>query len=678
VKCLGTSVQATAAALSLLAPAVLAGLNLLLSFPLFSGEYTHHMRSIEPAFTSDARFILENYPHINWYPLWYLGFPFHLTYPPLVPYLTALLCTVSGISTARSYRVLVAFAYLFCPVTFYFFAERLMKSRFWGLVCALAYTLFPSSYYLFFPDAAQRLQGFPSVRLVNLALYGEGPHTIGLAITPLAALFFLEAVGKPRPRNYVLAAVSVAAVALVNLVAFFALAVVLAVLLLVELSRGASLNVAWRAFICLSLAYGLVAFTYDLSFTRASAAFGEQGTSTWGWLGALLLLIGLILVARLAIKPGRAWAVGLTWVAGFGGVIFPYFLGLTVAPQPWRYIPELDMGIALLIGMAARFLSQGRALKKFLLGTVVIVALVNSVLSWGAGWSMAQPNENIANTAEYRVAVHLKSLVSQGERVYTTGSTAFWLNVFTDIPQVRGGSDQGATNRWWADVKHEVNTGEDSHTSIQWLKALNVRYVVVDFPNASTAYKDYVYPFKFEGRLEKLFHWGGVAVYEIPLSNSAWVQVVSSEVAGQLRPIRGVLDREGLGDYLGLVENSTANGTVEYIVENPDEIRLTVMGCSGRESLLVKSTFDPRWRATVDGVDVPIEKIGPDFMLISPRRAGSYEIELTCTRSASEVVGLAIFALSVTTVLVIRVYGHLTLRLEKKSNVGRSTSTIDR
>jgi len=667
VKRLGRSSQATATMLSLLAPAILAGLNIALSFPLFTGEYTQHMASIESAFISDARFILENYPHINWYPLWYLGFPFHLTYPPLVPYLTALVSAVSGVSAARSYRVLVALIYVLCPVTLYFFAQRLMRSRFWASVCALAYVFFPSSYYLCFPDAAQRLQACPSVRLVNLAFYGEGPHTLGLAITPLAALFFLEAVEKPRSRNCVLAAVSVAAVALVNLIAFFALAVILAVLLLVELSRGIPLNAVWKAFICLSLAYGLIAFTYDASFVRASVAFGEQGTSPWGWLMTLLLLTGSILVARLTAKRGMGWAVAATWVVAFGGIISLWRLfGLTVAPQPKRYIPELDMGIALLIGLAAKSLSQQGGLKRFLIAAVVIAAALSFVLSWRASWSIAEPNEDITNTVEYQVAVHLESLVSCGERIYATGSTAFWLNVFTNIPQVRGGSDQGATNPWWAHIMYQVNTGEDPDTSIQWLKALNVRYVVVDFPNASTVYNDYIYPFKFEGRLEKLFQWGGVSVYEIPTSNSAWVQLVNSEAAEHARPIWGVLDREGLADYLEMVENSTANGSIEYVVKNPDEITLSVVGGSGRESLLVKSTFDPRWRATFNGVDVPIEKIGPDFMLISPRRAGSYEIELTCTRSASEVVGLAISALSVTTMLVIQVYRHLTPRLEKE------------
>jgi len=629
VKCPGTSIQATAAALSLLGPAVLAGLSIALSFPLFTGEYTQHMGSIESAFISDARFILENYPHVNWYPSWYLGFPFHLSYPPFVPYLTAVLSALSGASVARSYRVLVAFAYVFCPVTFYFFAQRLMRSRFWALVCALAYVLFPSSYYLCFPDAAQRLQACPSVRLVNLAFYGEGPHTLGLAITPLAALFFLEAVEKPRPRNYMLAAASVAAVALVNLIAFFALAVMLTALLLVEVSRGNPLNTVRKAFICLMIAYGLIAFTYDVSFVRASAAFGEQGTNPLGWLITLLLLAGSIIVARLTTKRGMGWAVAATWVVALGGIISLWRLfGLTIAPQPKRYIPELDMGIVLLIGLAAKSLSQRGGLKRFLIAAVLIAAALSSVLSWSASWSIAEPNEDITNTAEYQVAVHLESLVSSGERVYATGSTAFWLNVFSKIPQVRGGMDQGATNPWWAHVTHQVNTGEEPDASIQWLKALNVRYVVVDFPNASTAYNDYSHPFKFEGTLRKLFQRCGVAVYEIPLSNSAWVQLVSSEAAGQLRPIRGVLDREGLGDYLGLVENSTANGSVEYVAENPDEIRLTVVGCSGQESLLVKSTFDPRWTADVGGVDFPVKKIGPDFMLVQLNRTGDFEVHL--------------------------------------------------
>ncbi len=281
----------------------------------------------------------------------------------------------------------------------------------------------------------------------------------------------------------------------------------------------------------------------------------------------------------------------MTWITAFGGVISLYFFGLIIAPQPWRYIPELDMGIALLIGLVARALSRDRRLKRFLIAIVATIAVVNSALSWGTVWSMAEPSKDVTNTIEYEIAVHLESLASLGERVYATGSVAYWLNVFTNIPQVRGGSDQGATNRWWAHVKHQVNDGGDPNVSYQWLKALNVRYVVVDFPNASTAYKDYKHPFKFEGTLKKVFRWKGVAIYEIPMSNSAGIQIVSSEAAEQLTSIQGILDLEGLADYLEVVEDSAVSGVANYVIENPDEIRVTVLGCKGRESLLVKSTF---------------------------------------------------------------------------------------
>jgi len=59
--------------------------NFVLIYPLVTGEYTRHMGSIESAFISDAIFIDRN-GFSNWNPDWYCGFPFHLSYPPLIPF----------------------------------------------------------------------------------------------------------------------------------------------------------------------------------------------------------------------------------------------------------------------------------------------------------------------------------------------------------------------------------------------------------------------------------------------------------------------------------------------------------------------------------------------------------------------------------------------------------------
>ena len=60
----------------------LAFLNAVVVLPLFAGEYSQYMGSIEASRLGEARFIDENWPYAGWNPLSYLGFPFHLFYTP--------------------------------------------------------------------------------------------------------------------------------------------------------------------------------------------------------------------------------------------------------------------------------------------------------------------------------------------------------------------------------------------------------------------------------------------------------------------------------------------------------------------------------------------------------------------------------------------------------------------
>ncbi len=57
--------------------------------PFFFGEFTQRWGSIESAFLSDATFVVNNYPHVGWYPYWYGGLQFRLSYTTLLPYLIA-------------------------------------------------------------------------------------------------------------------------------------------------------------------------------------------------------------------------------------------------------------------------------------------------------------------------------------------------------------------------------------------------------------------------------------------------------------------------------------------------------------------------------------------------------------------------------------------------------------
>ena len=72
-------------------PLALFALNVYIARNLFALEYSQYMGSIEAAYISISRYMLENWRDLTWFPLWYGGIPFQNTYPPLLHALVACL-----------------------------------------------------------------------------------------------------------------------------------------------------------------------------------------------------------------------------------------------------------------------------------------------------------------------------------------------------------------------------------------------------------------------------------------------------------------------------------------------------------------------------------------------------------------------------------------------------------
>ncbi|MGC8793166.1 MAG: hypothetical protein ACP5U2_07215, partial [Bryobacteraceae bacterium] len=69
---------------------LLLALNFAICRELFWTEYLRHMGSIEAAYIGLARYIVQNWRDLSWFPLWYAGIPFQNVYPPLLPLLVAI------------------------------------------------------------------------------------------------------------------------------------------------------------------------------------------------------------------------------------------------------------------------------------------------------------------------------------------------------------------------------------------------------------------------------------------------------------------------------------------------------------------------------------------------------------------------------------------------------------
>ncbi len=644
-------------------------LNVAVFYPLFQGQYTQYTSSVEPVYMAVARFIAQHPPCPTWNPLWYGGYPFRIFYTPVLPYTLALSHAITSLSIPAAYRLITASLYVLTPVTWYALVLYLTRRRSTAIVAALVYSLLPSFVYLI-PEVRNVAQGFGYApwRLLVLVLYGEGPHTCALAFTPLAALLFLRALRKPKLANYLGAALSMGFVALINFVALFALGMILAAILVTEMVVGEPTKKLKSAVISVVLAYGLSAFWLNISFIKASFSFGTGSqvlhnlTAIWPLLLLLLPLCGVLFVPFSGRHRLQPLLLACFWLATIGLIVFSWYsFHWVLAPQPNRYMPELDMAFTLLVGLAVTrmydLLTSGRRRAAPAILAVVGLIVLTGILAFPflrVSRTITRPRSAIVGTIEYQIARWFAEHTEEHERVYVTGNTTFWLNLFSDVAQVRGGLDQSATNPWWQHAAYQINAGDDGSLGVLWAKAFNVRYILVNYPESSDPFHDYVHPNKFEGLLEPVHSRAASVIFEVPPASGGLVQIVSLARLRALPPIDNGADKESLQAYVDVVEGGrNALNTLDSVdrVSIDADVRLG-------EAILVRMTYDPGWRASAAGTALTVRPDPLGFMIIEPDSPGEYEITLQHGRVWDEYLGGAVSGLTVVGVCAYAVHSR--------------------
>ena len=139
---------------------------------------------------------------------------------------------------------------------------------------------------------------------------------------------------------------------------------------------------------------------------------------------------------------------------------------------------------------------------------------------WFFAWQKRDlwlPRKSIEETAEYRIASFLNENVKSDETVFLSGTTAFWLNSFYDIKQVRGGADQASLHSTWRDAAWELRQGASTQKAEIWLKKLGIDYIVVHTNKSSEFYHDFKNTEKFERSsiLRKFYDQRGDLIYRV-------------------------------------------------------------------------------------------------------------------------------------------------------------------
>jgi hypothetical protein len=216
----------------LLVVVALFALQALLVAPLFTGEFTRYRGSIEAAYITDARFIVDHFPDLSWNPFWYLGFPFEWFYTPLLPGVVAILGKLIG-DVPAAYRLVAATGYALGPAALYVATREIARSRGAAVFAALAFVFVPSVSYLL-PGLQADGSAFsgaalpPPWRLIALVEYGEGPHVLSLSLALLALAAGVRYIRAPSGTRLLIAVVAMVVVALTNLIGVLGAAVFLA------------------------------------------------------------------------------------------------------------------------------------------------------------------------------------------------------------------------------------------------------------------------------------------------------------------------------------------------------------------------------------------------------------------------------------------------------------------
>ena len=619
---------------------LLTALNLSICWRLFKVEYSANFASIEGSFIAIARYVSRHWGGFSWWPLWHCGMPYQDTYVPLLHLAVASTASLMHLSAARAYHGVTGMMYALGPGTLYLVAVRLGARRGAAFLAALFYSLFSPS-ALFLPAVARDMGGlWYARRLQVLTFYGEGPHISAMTLMPLAILALENALERKTRRALALAALAIAMVFLTNVPGTMALG--LAVFCWICAQGPDRLGAAWKIASGASLlAYGMACFGIPPS--SLITVGGNIGPMHTGFSNSLrhgpvllILVLGAVAAAGYGLARTRIPLL-LRFAILFFGLLTP--LAVTARADVFELLPqvarlhlEAEMGACLLLGWAAWTLYA--LVLRWTRPVVLAICLAPAVVQWQNYRLSARHDINytdLSKRSEYTTARWLDGHANGG-RVWAGGSTSFWLNSFTDTPQVMGCCDQGLAMPVLSYAPYFVN---DRHSSPQlaqaWLQALGAQALVVNGAGSTDEYKDIQAPERYRGALPVLHEENGDTIYAVSQAPASLAHVVRPGEPVAV-PVRGqkIRDSEVVRYAQALADPSRASAAWQWVRGSEGRVRATLQP---DDLVSVQVAWFRGWRAEVRGRPVPLSADGLGFILVQPHCQGDCEITLRWTGS---------------------------------------------
>jgi hypothetical protein len=631
-----------------------------LILPLFRLNYLDRWGSIESTFIADARFLRDNGPHPNWQPNWYLGTRTDYIYPPALRYGTAVLAKVFPVQPVRAYHLYIAIFYCFGIAAVYLLIRGGSGSRWAGWIGAVSTALVSPS-FLFVESIRIDSSYQMPYRLHVLIGYGEGPHMTALAWLPFALVFSFRALGKFRPISTALAAFACAMVVSNNFYGATSLAILFSFLIASVWITHRDLRMLVRAAGIVALAYGLTAFWLVPSYlqiTLNNMKFVSSQGNLWSVWVALGSSMAFLLFADHFARGKRehAYLVFLTGaLIAFSVIVLGnHFLGFRIIGEPSRLYPELDLIMIAFCVELLRRLWYARA--RFVIArhaavVIIILAAFSTSLTYLQNRrSIFRTDNNLEDNVEYQMQDWMARNMPEA-RAMTAGAVRFWYNVWHDLPQLGGGSEQGLTNAITMPSQWEILLGSDFELSKLWMQVLGVDVILVNDKTSKEHYRDYQYPERFVGKLSVVYDdKSGNIIYAIPRRYPSLARVVDRARIEKLPDIPWNGDLPSLQAWYQALEEGPETRTASHW-EGTDVLHVNAPVAEG-QSVLVQISYDRNWRAYSGGVQVPVKNTKLGFILVDAP-PGDHEIRLEFPTPVANRIGRAVTVLSALGVAVL-------------------------
>jgi hypothetical protein len=290
----------------------------------------------------------------------------------------------------------------------------------------------------------------------------------------------------------------------------------------------------------------------------------------------------------------------------------------------------MEVGVCLLLAFAGARL--GRRLPPRTAHAAVALSL--AAMCWIA-WQdcrfarrLIQPVDIVRSPAFRQAAFATAHL--RGQRIMAAAQTQWWLNLFTDNPQLGGGFEPTAPN-WVQQVAvYTIDSGQnagdqDAAISILWLKAFGCAAIVVPGPASRDYYHPIRNPGKFDGLLPLLWQEAGDSIYQVPLRSVSLAHVVPPSALVRDRPVHG-LDMAELRRYVDALEDpSLPLARLDW--DNPTHGRIAAT-VNPPNVLSIQLTYDSGWRATAGGHALATGRDALGFLVVFPQCTGECSIDL--------------------------------------------------